>query len=127
MEVHPLPEEEFKAQFLQVQLLRREGDRIILRGIPLTRARNLKGMLPLKRNEVVAILRIHEEDSREWTAQAGVEVNIRDVICCRKLQWTNALYPAHRYDIQTLSGPEAETFGILTCRWKMVSIYKKKW
>ena len=81
----------------------------------------------MNKNEVVEIHNIDEENLEMRTTQAAIEINIREVICGRKLQWTNTLHPAHKYDRQAFrNGQEAEKSGILTCRWKMVSTYKKR-
>lgn len=119
VEINQLPQESFGVQFLEIQMVRKEGDRVVLRGIPFARARNLRGLLPLKRNEVVSILDIHEDDGREWSTQAAIEVSIDDVLRIRQLQFTNAAYPSHRYKLGV-----AEEHAVLTCRFKMVSFYK---
>lgn len=123
--LQPQDQDTFGIEFLEVQLIRKEGDEIIVRGVPYARTRKTRGQLPPKRNEVVAVLNIHEDDLREWTTQAAIEVNIKEILQIRQLQFTNALYPAHRYDIKEFESPgEAEELAVLTCRWKMVSFYK---
>ncbi len=129
VEIKQLPGEALRIQFLEVQIIRREGygrdHGVVLRGIPFTRTKNLRGRLPLKRNEVVSILNIHKDDPREWTTQAAIEVSVNNVLCTRKLQFTNALYPEHRYDVGAFDTTmAAEELTTLTCRWKMVSFYE---
>ena len=128
VEINPLPLlEKFKVQFLQVQLIRKEGEDIIVRGLPFARARQLQGMVEKKANEVVAILNVKEDDTTEWTTQAAVEINLHEIICIRQLQFTNASYPTHRYEIHTYANrQDADDHGKLTCRWKMISSYQKK-
>ncbi|RYO82312.1 hypothetical protein DL766_003131 [Monosporascus sp. MC13-8B] len=125
VEIEKLYKYKFGIQFLKVQLIRQEGSNVILQGIPYARARDMRGVLPLKRNEVVEILTAYVNDPREWTAQAAIEVNVEKVLCIRELQLTNTLYPHARFDIRKFTTPkEAEEMGILTCRWRMVTSYK---
>ncbi|RYP80391.1 hypothetical protein DL769_002487 [Monosporascus sp. CRB-8-3] len=125
VEIEKLYKHRLGIQFLKVQLIRQEGSKVILQGIPYARARGMRGVFPLKRNEVVEILTIYKNDPREWTAQAAIEVNVEKVLCIRELQLTNTLYPHARFDIQKFATPkEAEERGILTCRWRMVTSYK---
>ncbi|RYP50980.1 hypothetical protein DL768_003564 [Monosporascus sp. mg162] len=125
VEIERLYKQKFGIQFLRVQLIRQEASNVILQGIPYARARDMRGMFPLKRNEVVEILTTYENDPREWTAQAAIEVNVEKVLCIRELQLTNTMYPHARFDIQKFTTPkEAEERGVLTCRWRMVTSYK---
>ncbi|RYP07509.1 hypothetical protein DL764_002438 [Monosporascus ibericus] len=125
VEIEKLYKYKFGIQFLRVQLIRQEGPNVILQGIPYARVRAMRGVFPLKRNEVVEILTTHVNDPREWTAQAAIEVNVEKVLRIRGLQLTNTLFPHARFDIQKFTTPkEAEERGILTCRWRMVTAYK---
>ncbi|RYP91202.1 hypothetical protein DL770_002679 [Monosporascus sp. CRB-9-2] len=125
VEIEKLYKYKFGIRFLKVQLIRQEGSSVILQGIPYARARDMRGVFPLKGNEVVEILTTYENDPREWTAQAAIEVNVEKVLCVRELQLTNILYPHARYGIQKFTTrKEAEERGILTCRWRMVTSYK---
>ncbi|RYP75994.1 hypothetical protein DL771_002066 [Monosporascus sp. 5C6A] len=125
VEIEKLYEYEIGIQFLQIQLIRQDGSNVILQGIPYARAREMRGMFSLKRNEVVEILTTYGNDPRERTAQAAIEVNVKKVLCIRQLQLTNALYPHARLDTQKFTTlKEAEERGILTCRWRMITSYK---
>ncbi|RYP21527.1 hypothetical protein DL765_002163 [Monosporascus sp. GIB2] len=125
VEIEKLYKYKFGIQFLKVQLIRQEGSNVILQGIPYARARDMRGVLPLKRNEVVEILTTYLNDPRELTAQAAIEVNVEKVLCIRELQLTNTLYPHARFDIRKFTTPkEAEERGILTCRWRVITSYR---
>ncbi|RYP81862.1 hypothetical protein DL769_001822 [Monosporascus sp. CRB-8-3] len=70
------------------------------------------------------VLNVHEDDPREWTIQAAIEVDVEEVIRLRQLQLTNSLYPDFVYDTIVFGPGEVEDKAIFTCRWKMVSFYK---
>ncbi|KAK8115863.1 C-5 cytosine-specific DNA methylase [Apiospora sp. TS-2023a] len=105
-----------EAQFLKVTTI---GGGFI-RGLPLTRARRLNGMLHRKRNEVCLIIDTAHGDPRTEEEQATIDVPLQHVIQLRDLIYTNAHHPAHK---NRLAGGEsvlqAEENGRLVCRWNL--------
>ncbi|KAI1277276.1 S-adenosyl-L-methionine-dependent methyltransferase [Xylaria sp. FL0933] len=121
VEVAPRPREQFSWQFLQVcDLYYDQGSNaVILRGIRITRTRNLRGMLPRFTNEVCALYDVDKEDNRPEDLQAAAEVRHMEVIRTRAFSKTNAAFPRHRMDPdQWNSKEEVENKGNLVQRWK---------
>jgi DNA (cytosine-5)-methyltransferase 1 len=127
----------FYAQFMMVQKVYNapDGEGVKLRGIPYTRTRRTKGMLPSQRNEIVSILHVDENDDRDWDTQAAVQVGVEDVICLRDFQRTNTKYPdnalnIHDYVTEEHDATHYETMlrasesGKLTNRWKLVTFFE---
>ncbi|OTA96168.1 hypothetical protein M434DRAFT_393030 [Hypoxylon sp. CO27-5] len=108
------------ASFLLIQLIIRTESGIVLRGLPLTRTRNLRGQLPRLRNEVALILEVDNDDFRPDDEQAAIEVPVTTVQKIRICHITNKVFPEHRfpggiYD----SVKDIEEKGVLVCRWKV--------
>ncbi|KAI0802481.1 S-adenosyl-L-methionine-dependent methyltransferase [Xylaria sp. FL0064] len=121
VEVAPRPREQFSWQFLQVSDLYADtgSNAVILRGIKITRTRNLRGMLPRFTNEVCALFDVDKEDGRPEHVQAAAEVKHTEVIRTRAFSKTNAAFPRHRMDPhQWNSKEEVENKGNLVQRWK---------
>ncbi|KAK8054093.1 hypothetical protein PG996_013394 [Apiospora saccharicola] len=119
VEVVPVADS-LEAQFLRVTTI---GGGFI-RGLPLTRARRLNGMLHKKRNEVCLIIDTAHGDLRLEEEQATVNVPLQHVVKPRDLIYTNAHYPAHKNRLaEGESVLPAEENGRLVCRWK----YKRVW
>ncbi|KAI1267914.1 S-adenosyl-L-methionine-dependent methyltransferase [Xylariaceae sp. FL1019] len=115
----------YRTSFLWIKHIIKTPNGTKLRGIPLTRLRNLRGRLPRLRNEVAMILNVDQDDEREHTVQAAIEVSIDDVIASRKCHFTNAKFPVHRCPVgifRTIE--EIETKGVLMCRWQCIFVYK---
>ncbi|KAI0811315.1 S-adenosyl-L-methionine-dependent methyltransferase [Xylaria sp. FL0064] len=115
----------FKASFLWIKHIIDTPRGIKLRGIPLTRARNMRGRLPRYRNEVTMILHINSNDKRDEKTQAAIDIPIADVVKIRNCHFTNADFPQH----QTVPGiysttAEVEQYGVLMCRWKCIFKYR---
>ncbi|KAK8024942.1 RIP defective [Apiospora arundinis] len=116
----PLPDA-WETSFLLVQEVYRrppeegvEDEGLILRGLPFTRTRCLRGKLPRYRNEVCLVLQVDADDDRPDHVQAAVDVPLRHVMGVRQFHFTNARFPDHRHRAQRP----------LTCRWKYRLVYK---
>ncbi len=125
VEVPQRAQNEYNWQFLHVSDIYTDTwSRVILRGIRLTRNRNLRGMLPRMKNEVCALYDINKEDNRPEHIQAAVEILVTEVVRTRALSKTNAAFPTHRFDPrQWNSMEEIENKGVLVQRWK----YSRYW
>ncbi|KAI1432518.1 S-adenosyl-L-methionine-dependent methyltransferase [Xylaria sp. CBS 124048] len=115
----------FKSSFLYINQIINTLDGIKLRGIAMTRLRNLRGRLPRLRNELAMILHVDNTDSRPEEVQGAIEVSVRDVIRVRNCHFTNADYPVHR----AVSGiyatvADLENQGVLMCRWRLIFVYR---
>ncbi|KAI1195844.1 S-adenosyl-L-methionine-dependent methyltransferase [Nemania serpens] len=115
----------FQASFLYIQQIIQSSDGVRLRGVPLTRIRNLRGRLPRLRNEVAMILHVDGDDSRPEEVQAAIEVLVTDVVQVRNCHFTNADFPQHRIVSGTYSTvADFEQKGALMCRWRCVFRYR---
>ncbi|KAI1172198.1 S-adenosyl-L-methionine-dependent methyltransferase [Nemania sp. FL0916] len=115
----------FKTSFLHIKQIFNTPDGITVRGIPLTRTRNLRGRLPRLCNEVAMVLHVDEDDSRPEEDQAAIEVPVTDVIKIRNCHMTNADYPQHRTVHRIYASvDDAEQQGVLMCRWRCIFKYK---
>ncbi|KAJ2991802.1 hypothetical protein NUW58_g2386 [Xylaria curta] len=115
----------FKASFLYVNHIFSTPRGIQLRGVPLTRLRNLRGRLPRLRNEVAMILHVDSNDKRPEEVQSTIEIPITDVIKIRNCHFTNADFPQHRTVLGVYGTiADLEEQGVLMCRWKCVFIYR---
>ncbi|KAI8945327.1 S-adenosyl-L-methionine-dependent methyltransferase [Xylaria longipes] len=115
----------FKASFLHIKHIINTPDGIKLRGIALTRLKNLRGRLPRLRNEVAMILHVDSDDKRTDEVQAAIEVPITDVINIRNCHFTNADFPMHRTVIGIHDTPaDLQQQGVLMCRWRCIFKYR---
>ncbi|KAF2971678.1 hypothetical protein GQX73_g1842 [Xylaria multiplex] len=115
----------FQASFLWITHVINTSSGIKLRGIPLTRARNLRGRLNRLRNELAMILHVDADDSRPEEVQAAVEIPITDVIKTRNCHLTNADFPQHRTVLGIHSNiANLEQDGVLMCRWRCIFKYR---
>ncbi|KAI0424478.1 S-adenosyl-L-methionine-dependent methyltransferase [Xylaria sp. FL1042] len=115
----------FKSSFLWIKHIINTPFGIKLRGIPLTRARNMRGFLPRYRNEVVMILHVDSDDKRDEKIQAAIEIPIFDVVKIRNCHFTNADFPQYRTVLGIYStSSELEQQGVLMCRWKCIFKYR---
>ncbi|ETS80900.1 hypothetical protein PFICI_08429 [Pestalotiopsis fici W106-1] len=114
----------YHAAFLMIQYIIDTPDGIVLRGLPLTRTRFLRGQLPRYRNEVCLVLQIDENDHRDDMLQAAVDVPVTDVIRERELHITNEDFPIHRFGGVFHSIEDIENKALLACRWKYRLLYK---
>ncbi|KAI0467570.1 S-adenosyl-L-methionine-dependent methyltransferase [Xylaria cf. heliscus] len=115
----------FQASFLHIKHIINTANGIKLRGIVLTRLKNLRGRLPRYRNEVAMILHVDSDDKRPDEVQAAVEVPVTDVIKIRNCHFTNADFPIHRTVIGIHeSVADLQQEGVLMCRWKCIFKYR---
>ncbi|KAI0528470.1 S-adenosyl-L-methionine-dependent methyltransferase [Xylaria digitata] len=115
----------FQASFLWITHIINTSSGIKLRGIPLTRARNLRGRLDRLRNELAMILHVDADDNRPEEVQAAIEIPVTDVIRARNCHLTNADFPQHRTVLGIHSNiANLEQDGVLMCRWRCIFIYK---
>ncbi|KAI1074762.1 S-adenosyl-L-methionine-dependent methyltransferase [Whalleya microplaca] len=115
----------FQASFLHIQMVIRTESGVVLRGLPLTRARCLRGRLPRLRNEVVFLLQIDEDDRRTDETQAAIEVPVTNVVKLRIFHITNKSFPEHRFPPEIYKNyAEIEEKGVLICRWKYRLVYE---
>ncbi|KND87275.1 Modification methylase HphIA [Tolypocladium ophioglossoides CBS 100239] len=120
----------YPVDFLEVKVvLRNRTGEPKLRGIPLTRTRNMGGKLPKKLNEVCAILHINRggwENAND--NPICFDVSPDSVVKKRTLVVTNAVYPEHRSPRTAVANAQvgdgerqrrrAESRGVLVCRWR---------
>ncbi|KAI0017979.1 S-adenosyl-L-methionine-dependent methyltransferase [Xylariomycetidae sp. FL0641] len=114
----------YKSSFLAIQLIIQRGTEVVLRGIPLTRARNYASRLPRLCNEVCQILYVEADDDRDMEIQAAIEIPIENVVRVRRCHKTNTDFPCHRAprDIyQTVT--EIEEKAALMCRWRATHLF----
>ncbi|KAI0393359.1 S-adenosyl-L-methionine-dependent methyltransferase [Xylariaceae sp. FL0594] len=93
--------EEYQWEFLRVLAINSVPNAaadIRLRGITMTRTRNLHGLFPRYRNEVCALYDLVKADERDDDAQGAVEIPINDVIKTRALIATHHVLPKHRFN-----------------------------
>ncbi|KAI0454152.1 S-adenosyl-L-methionine-dependent methyltransferase [Xylaria acuta] len=115
----------FKASFLHVGHIISTTDGIKLRGIALTRLKNLRGRVPRLRNEVAMVLHVDSDDKRTDEVQAAIEVPITDVIKIRNCHFTNADFPTYQADMGIYDTPaDLEQQGVLMCRWRCIFKYR---
>ncbi|KAI0509717.1 S-adenosyl-L-methionine-dependent methyltransferase [Xylaria bambusicola] len=115
----------YKASFLYIKHIIDTPDGIKLRGIPLTRMRYLRGLVPRFRNEVAMIRHVDNDDKRPEEIQGAMDVPIADVIRTRNCHFTNADFPQFRTVIGVYSSiAKLEQKGVLMCRWKCTFIYR---
>ncbi|KAI1278153.1 S-adenosyl-L-methionine-dependent methyltransferase [Xylaria sp. FL0933] len=115
----------FKSSFLWIKHIIDTPRGIKLHGVPLTRARNMRGRLPSYRNEVVMILHVDSDDKRDEKTQAAIDIPIADVVKIRNCHFTNADFPRHRTVLGIYSTTaEVEQYGVLMCRWKCIFKYR---
>lgn len=113
-----------QASFLLIQYIILTGDDIVLRGLPLTRARNLRGQLPRLRNELIFMLEIDQDDHRPDEEQAAIEIPLNKVRGVRNFLITNKDFPEHRFPNGIYKDThEIEERGVLICRWKCRTIW----
>ncbi|KAI6082527.1 S-adenosyl-L-methionine-dependent methyltransferase [Hypoxylon rubiginosum] len=112
------------ASFLLIQFIIRTESGIILRGLPLTRTRNLRGQLQRLRNEVALVLHIDQDDIRPEEEQAAIEIPVDKIQKIRTCHITNKNFPEHRFPVGIYKDKEEiEEKGILICRWKCCFIW----
>ncbi|KAI1373173.1 S-adenosyl-L-methionine-dependent methyltransferase [Hypoxylon crocopeplum] len=109
----------YQASFLWIQFIIRIEAGIILRGLPLTRIKNLRGQLPRLRNEVSFVLEVDDDDFRPDQEQAAIEIPVGNVKAPRVCHVTNKSFPAHRFPTGVYKTiDDIEERGVLICRWK---------
>lgn len=116
----------YQASFIYIRSIIHEPNRgIFVRGLPMTRTRNLRGRLPRLRNELCLILQVGNDDDRSEEEQALIELQVTKIVTTRTLYFTNADFPDKRYPggiYQTVD--DIEHKGILICRWKCKLTYR---
>ncbi|RYP35943.1 hypothetical protein DL767_003632 [Monosporascus sp. MG133] len=87
-----------QASFLYIKSIMYEPGRgVFLSGLPLTRTRHLRGMLPRLRNELCLIHEVSNDDGRPADEQALIKLEVTKAIGARALYFTNADFPEKRY------------------------------
>ncbi|KAL7622614.1 hypothetical protein AAE478_008127 [Parahypoxylon ruwenzoriense] len=125
VEIAPSKINYFNASFLYIQLIISTESGVVLRGLPLTRTKNLRGQLLRLRNEVAFVLYVDRDDSRPHEVQAAIEVSVDKVQKIRVCHITNRNFPEHRHlGRADCSVNEIEDDGILICRWKYHRIWE---
>ncbi|KAI1760022.1 S-adenosyl-L-methionine-dependent methyltransferase [Hypoxylon sp. FL1150] len=123
VEIHAIPELS-DATFLHIQFIIRTDSGIVLRGLPLTRTRNIRGRLPRLRNEVALVLHIDQDDIRPDEEQAAIEISADKIQKVRTCHITNKNFPEHRFPVGIYKDVrEVEENGVLVCRWKCCYIW----
>ncbi|KYK59907.1 rid1 [Drechmeria coniospora] len=120
----------YPIEFLQIKTIVRDyAGHVILRGIPITRTRNLMGKLPKKLNEVCMVLHIDRGTMGTTTNESSIFIDVHpgSIVRKRKFTLTNSIYPDHcSCSVMALPGFDrdryrrsAERTGRLVCRWVM--------
>ncbi|KAI1446045.1 S-adenosyl-L-methionine-dependent methyltransferase [Annulohypoxylon stygium] len=123
VEIIPIPDLR-GAAFLTIQMIIQTESGIILRGLPLTRTRNLRGQLPRLRNEVALVLQIDRDDLRPDEEQAAIEIPLHAIIKSRVCVTTNKPFPEHRFPRGIYeTTQDIEERAVLVCRWKVRYIW----
>ncbi|KAI1799631.1 S-adenosyl-L-methionine-dependent methyltransferase [Daldinia bambusicola] len=113
-----------QASFLLVQSIINTTNGVVLRGLPFTRTRNLRGQLPRIRNELALILEIDQDDHRSDEKQAAIEIPVAKIKRTRSFLITNKNFPEHRFPHGIYKDTqEIEEKGVLVCRWKCRSVW----
>ncbi|KAH8886829.1 S-adenosyl-L-methionine-dependent methyltransferase [Thozetella sp. PMI_491] len=116
------------AEFLQVKEIYRDrcNGLVSLRGFLYTRARNMRGMLPSKLNEVCMLVETVDMIHRHREQQALFEIPSPAAMAIRELRVTNAPFPEHRFTMQEFQRKGAEGIAQtapLVCRFRMYCSY----
>ncbi|KAI1181285.1 S-adenosyl-L-methionine-dependent methyltransferase [Nemania sp. FL0916] len=130
VEVPPRLQDEYRWQFLRVVTIYRHSQwsGVFLRGLRLTRQRNLRGLLPRLRNEICELYDIDEEDERPHDVQATVEIAVTEVIGTRAFSRTNTTFPCRRFNPHQWDTMETyENRGGLIQRWKFTRYWPTSW
>lgn len=123
VEITPIPELN-QASFLYIKLIIITEPGPVLRGLPMTRTRNLRGRLQRLRNELAMILEVDQDDTRPDEDQAAIEVSIDMVQKPRVCHITNKEFPELRFQGGIYHDTaEVEETGPLVCRWKCKRIW----
>ena len=116
----------YQASFLYIKSIMHQPLRgVFIKGLPLTRTRNLRGRLPRLRNELCLLLQVSNDDFRAHEDQALIELDVTKVKGIRTLYFTNADFPSKRYPngVHTTVA-DIEQRGILVCRWRCVLAWR---
>ncbi|KAI1089009.1 S-adenosyl-L-methionine-dependent methyltransferase [Rostrohypoxylon terebratum] len=123
VEIFPIPDLH-GAAFIIIQMIIQTDSGVILRGLPLTRTRNLRGQLPRLRNEVAIVLEIDRDDLRPHEEQAAIEIPLQAVVKPRVCVITNKPFPEHRFPRGIFeTAQDIEEKAVLVCRWKVRYIW----
>ncbi|CAJ2504751.1 Uu.00g121450.m01.CDS01 [Anthostomella pinea] len=115
----------YKASFLMIQFIIQTPTGVKLRGLPMTRLRNLRGQLRRLRNELCLVFQLDADDGREKEAQGAIDIEVEKIVNIRDCHFTNADFPTFRFDPYIYKSEEqVEAKGLLMCRWKSIRIYK---
>ncbi|KAL1870203.1 hypothetical protein Daus18300_005267 [Diaporthe australafricana] len=112
----------WQVQFVEIKSIwaPRSGGPIIIRGLPYTRSRNLRGVLEMKKNEICQILEVDTDDQRPDQTQALLEISLEHILKVRTLHKTNATFPQFYIgnDRSGMTPSDQEQEAPLICRWK---------
>ncbi|KAI1341229.1 S-adenosyl-L-methionine-dependent methyltransferase [Xylariaceae sp. FL0016] len=115
----------YKIGFIIIQDIIETPEGVRLRGMPFTRTRHLRGMLPRLRNEVCMVLELDDDDERRPEEQAPIDISIGEVEAIRNIHFTNADFPENRFAWEVYGNVrDVEAHGMLICRWKFTRRYK---
>ncbi|KAF3001660.1 hypothetical protein E8E14_005605 [Neopestalotiopsis sp. 37M] len=116
----------YSSSFLRVKTIYMSSRGIIFRGVPYTRTRNTLAMLDYKRNELVEIWDIDDDDARDYADQCQIEIGQRNIKKKRMFKITNAQWPKFACDFRDFGEDIflTDEEGHLTCRWRMITEYR---
>ncbi|KAK0729724.1 S-adenosyl-L-methionine-dependent methyltransferase [Lasiosphaeris hirsuta] len=134
---HPVPGR-IQVEFISIKSIVRtpSGEGAELRGWGYSRARQMRGFLICKINEVCLVGAVDISDPRSWEQQIVIPGIIpSQVKRVRELRNTNATFPVHRFDnddYYKMGKDWVENYGPLACRFRYIENYsnwtlKKKW
>ncbi|KAF3766824.1 S-adenosyl-L-methionine-dependent methyltransferase [Cryphonectria parasitica EP155] len=112
-------------QFIDIQemCVDQSTSRVLLRGVPYARTKNLRGRLEPKLNEVCRIIETVHDDHRTSEQEMLIEVSANQVLAKRVLIKTNSNFPNCRFgndsNWRSMSHTQKEEKAPLTCRWEM--------
>jgi DNA (cytosine-5)-methyltransferase 1 len=113
----------YKIQFVRIKSILRPAwsSEVLVRGWGFSRAGQLEGMIPRKRNEVVLIAELRSSGRKGWQEEALLDVQPSDIKSEREMRVTNAPFPEHRFDASELMRHGKEWVGDhspLVCRYR---------
>ncbi|KAK5654373.1 hypothetical protein OQA88_7282 [Cercophora sp. LCS_1] len=119
-------EDHFPGRFFKIRRIDNDASgEPVLRGWTYARAREMRGLLPRKLNEICLLVSIDTMDSRPWQEQSLVDVAPENVARVRALRTTNAAFPEFRFDASDLANGKhwVADHSPLACRTRFVHYF----
>ncbi|KAK0733660.1 S-adenosyl-L-methionine-dependent methyltransferase, partial [Lasiosphaeria miniovina] len=101
----------------------------LLRGFPYARAKELRGFMSRKLNEVCMVVHINNADPRQFEEQALITIHPDKVLCEREMRTTNSPFPNFRFEEREFREKGRNWIkneGLLVCRYKYIEYYNEQ-